>query len=164
MCIVYADKWEGRTDENFFPTLKHRQREGRLEADPPLPKETSKRWMWGPIDQRQVCRKEGCASVIVVLFCGHGRSSSCFERHVTTDACGQGVSREDPGRIAVAQEQLEQLIEGYVRRRTAFRTNSMILARPIRVLSSHGCFFILPIDLISYIGTVVGRSLSAGRS
>jgi hypothetical protein len=49
----------------------------------------------------------------------------CHRRLVATDACGQGMSRdsrEDPGRIAVAQEQLEQLIEGYVRRRTASTT------------------------------------------
>jgi hypothetical protein len=78
--ITSADRWGRRTNENFLPALKHRQREGRLEADSPPPKNAQKRRTWGSIDQRQVHRKEGRASVVVALFRGHGRCFCWSER------------------------------------------------------------------------------------
>ena len=46
-----------RTDENFLPTLKHRQSEGCLEPNPPLPKKMMKSRTGRCIDQSQVSSK-----------------------------------------------------------------------------------------------------------
>lgn len=72
--MTSTDRWGRRTDENFLPALKHRERKGRLEADLPLPKETQKGRTWRSIDQREALGKDGCASVVVALVRGHGRS------------------------------------------------------------------------------------------
>lgn len=57
LCVRHRPTARRRTNENFLPTLKHRQSERCLEPDPPLPKKMMKSRTGRFIDQSQVSRK-----------------------------------------------------------------------------------------------------------